>query len=65
VTVWIGSGVMLQVRNDDEVLEPYTPTVWLHAYRMAIERDPVLKPLEPTAVCRPPEYAADREIELG
>ena len=35
-----------------------------HAYRMAIERDAVLRPPEPTRACRSPEHAADREIEL-
>ncbi len=35
-----------------------------HAYRMAIERDAVFRPPEPTRACRSPEHAADREIEL-
>ena len=36
-----------------------------HAYRMAIERDAVFKPPEPTRTVRSPEHAADREeIEL-
>ena len=35
-----------------------------HAYRMAIERDAVLSPLETTGSCRPPEHTTDREIEL-
>jgi hypothetical protein len=34
------------------------------AYRMAIERDVVFRPPEPTKACRSPEHAADREIEL-
>ena len=34
------------------------------AYRMAIERDAVFRPPEPTRACRSPEHAADREIEL-
>ena len=34
------------------------------AYRMAIERDAVFRPPEPTTACRSPEHAADREIEL-
>jgi hypothetical protein len=35
------------------------------AYRMAIERDIVFGPPEPTTACRYPEHAADnREIEL-
>ena len=35
-----------------------------HAYRMAIERDAVSTPPEPTRACRSPEHVADREIEL-
>ncbi len=35
-----------------------------HAYRMAIERDAALMPPEPFKTLRPPERAADREIEL-
>ena len=35
------------------------------AYRMAIERDAVFNPPEPTRACRAPEHAADREIEPG
>jgi hypothetical protein len=35
-----------------------------HAYRIAIERDAVFTPPEPTRACRPSEHAADREIEL-
>ena len=34
------------------------------AYRMAIERDTVLTPPELSRVCRSPDHAADREIEL-
>ncbi len=34
------------------------------AYRIAIERDVVHRPPEPTRTCRPHEHAADREIEL-
>jgi hypothetical protein len=34
------------------------------AYRMAIERDAVFRPPEPTRACRSHEHAADREIEL-
>ena len=34
------------------------------AYRMAIERDAVFRPPEPTRACRSPQHAADREIEL-
>jgi hypothetical protein len=34
------------------------------AYRMAIERDTVLTPPELSRICRSPEHAADREIEL-
>ncbi len=34
-----------------------------HAYRMAIDRDAVLSPPEPTRACRSPDHAADREIE--
>ena len=35
-----------------------------HAYRMAIERDTVPRPPEPTRACLSAEHAADREIEL-
>ena len=35
-----------------------------HAYRMAIERDARLTPLEPTGGHRSPEHAVDMEIEL-
>jgi hypothetical protein len=35
-----------------------------HAYRTAIEHDTAYRPPEPTRACRPPEHAADREIEL-
>jgi hypothetical protein len=35
------------------------------AYRMAIEREVVFSPPEPTTAHRPPECAAEREIELG
>ena len=35
-----------------------------HAYRIAIERDAVFRPPEPTRACRSPGHAADREIEL-
>ena len=35
-----------------------------HAYRMAIERDVVVRPPEPTRACRFPDHAADKEIEL-
>ncbi len=35
-----------------------------HAYRMAIDRDAVFSPPEPTTARRTPERAADREIEL-
>ena len=35
-----------------------------HAYRMAIDRDTVLTPPEPTRPPRSHEHAADREIEL-
>ena len=35
-----------------------------HAYRMAIERDIVFRPPEPTSACRSPEHAPDREMEL-
>ena len=35
-----------------------------HAYRMAIERDIVFRPPEPTRTLRSPEHAADREVEL-
>ena len=34
------------------------------AYRVAIERDVVFRPPEPTTACRSLEHAADREIEL-
>ena len=35
-----------------------------HAYRAAIERDTVLTPPELSRICRAPDHAADREIEL-
>ena len=35
-----------------------------HAYRIAIERDAVFSPSEPTRARHSPEQAADREIEL-
>jgi hypothetical protein len=35
-----------------------------HAYRAAIDRDAVFTPTEPTKICRYPEHAIDREIEL-
>ena len=35
-----------------------------HAYRIAIEREAVFRPPEPTMACRFPRHAADREIEL-
>ena len=35
------------------------------AYRMAIERDAVLKPPERTGTLSSPKHSADREIELG
>ena len=35
-----------------------------HAYRMAIERDSMYAPPEPTSACRSPEHAPDREMEL-
>ena len=35
-----------------------------HAYRMAIERDSMYAPPEPASVCRSPEHAPDREMEL-
>ena len=35
-----------------------------HAYRIAIERDIVFTPPEPTTACRPPAQAVDRDIEL-
>ena len=35
-----------------------------HAYRMAIDRDAVFTPPDPTRACRFPEHGADREIEL-
>jgi hypothetical protein len=34
------------------------------AYRMAIERDAVIRPPEVARACRDPEHTADREIEL-
>jgi hypothetical protein len=34
------------------------------AHRMAIKRDVVFRPPEPTRACRSPEHVADREIEL-
>ena len=34
-----------------------------YAYRMAIDRDAVLSPPEPTRACHSPDHAADREIE--
>jgi hypothetical protein len=34
------------------------------AYRIAIDRDTVSRPAEPTTACRSPERVADREIEL-
>ena len=34
------------------------------AYRMAIDRDAEFRPPEPTRTLRPPEHAADREMEL-
>ena len=35
-----------------------------HAYRIAVERDAAFMPPEPSAACRPPEYLADRDIEM-
>ena len=35
-----------------------------HAYRMAIERDAIFRPSEPTGALRSSENVADREIEL-
>ena len=34
------------------------------AYRIAVERDAVFMPPEPTRACHSPEHAANREIEL-
>ncbi len=34
------------------------------AYRLAVERDAMLKPPKPTRACRTPEHEADKEIEL-
>ncbi len=35
-----------------------------HAYRMAIDRDTLFRPPEPTKACHSREHAADKEIEL-
>ena len=35
-----------------------------HAYRIAIDRDVVFTPPQPTRACRSPDPAADKEIEL-
>jgi hypothetical protein len=34
------------------------------AYRMAAEHDTMYRPPEPARACRPPQHAADREIEM-
>jgi hypothetical protein len=35
-----------------------------YAYRVANERNAMFRPPESTKACRPPEFGADREIEL-
>ena len=48
--------------REDSVAYGYIPSSG--AYRMAIEREVSFRPPEPTRVCRSPEHAADKEMEL-